>query len=389
VHPKLVGAEFATLKNPDTGRLFFEDFIAAAKTPGRYLDYTWDKPGQTSDLRFPKRAFITHFEPLDWYIGASMYIDELNQPGRTLRNRTFLLAILPLATALLIAFVLARGMTSPLRRLAQSAKSIEQNGLSVASIPISGPTETRELGQVLEQMVHSLRQAEEELRAANWELEAFVGTVSHDLRAPLTPIIGYAQYLQEEYKDDLDEQALDCLNEIETQGGRMIEQMEDMLTLAKAGYLERPEQPVATDEVVKEAIADLVDEISQSGVDIKVSHLPPVSIPPSLLSQVFANLIGNAIRYAGLKGSPIEIGGERDHGLVRYFVRDHGPGVPEHEREEIFQLFQRGSTGRQLRGTGMGLAIVEKVAKTYGGRAWVEATPGGGSTFLVEIAEPG
>jgi signal transduction histidine kinase len=112
-----------------------------------------------------------------------------------------------------------------------------------------------------------------------------------------------------------------------------------------------------------------------------------VRIPETLLAQIFTNLIGNAIRYADKEGIPIEVGGERRGTLVRYYVRDRGPGVPEEERERIFDVFFRGAMQREVPGTGVGLATVQKVARLYGGRAWVEETEGGGSTFWVEVED--
>jgi signal transduction histidine kinase len=106
-----------------------------------------------------------------------------------------------------------------------------------------------------------------------------------------------------------------------------------------------------------------------------------------MLYQVFSNLIGNAVRYAGETGGFVEVGGERQGERVRFFVRDHGPGIPVEERQKIFELFHRGSTGKGTHGTGVGLAIVRKIAQLARGKAWVEETPGGGSTFWVEFRD--
>ena len=126
----------------------------------------------------------------------------------------------------------------------------------------------------------------------------------------------------------------------------------------------------------------------ESGIEVRViDPLPPVGVQETLLAQIFQNLIGNALLYAGRTGGPVEVGGDRRHDRVRFFVRDHGPGVPPEEREGIFDLFQRGSTGRHLKGTGVGLAIVQKIARLYQGRVWVEETPGGGATFWAELID--
>lgn len=228
---------------------------------------------------------------------------------------------------------------------------------------------------------------EEKLRGANRELEAFVYTVSHDLRTPLTPIMGFAEVLRESYKDRLDEQALDLLAEITKGGEKMLALMEDLLSLATVGYMDRPVEPVALTEVAQEVIDALASFIASAGVVVHHSPLPSLCVPETFLSQIFDNLIGNAIRYAGRDGGPIEIGGERRERGVRFFVRDHGPGIPEKERSLIFDVFYRGSSGQEIKGTGLGLATVQKIAGLYGGRAWVEETPGGGSTFWVEMED--
>lgn len=230
------------------------------------------------------------------------------------------------------------------------------------------------------------KEAEDRLKEANRDLDAFVYTVSHDLRTPLTPIIGYAEFLKDQYRDRLDEQGMEILNEIEHQGGRMLALMEDLLALARIGKVEKPKKPLDTDKVVREVLHDLESELKIGSV--KVGSLPPLCIPESLIAQIFGNLIGNALRYAG-NGPGVEVGGIMDEGVLRFHVRDHGPGIPPKEREQIFELFYRGSTAERTRGTGIGLAIVRKVVRLYGGRVWVEETPGGGSTFRLEFpADP-
>jgi PAS domain S-box-containing protein len=228
------------------------------------------------------------------------------------------------------------------------------------------------------------KKAEESLREANRDLDAFVYTVSHDLRTPLTPILGYAEFLREHYGDSLDERGLQILDEIEHQAERMLALMEDLLALARVGSVETPEKPPDTGRIIREVLHELESGPEISAGAVSVQPLPPLLMPESLISQVFGNLIGNALRYAG-EGGAIEVGGMREGEVLRFFVRDHGPGIPQEEREKIFELFYRGSTAEKTRGTGIGLATVRKIVRLYGGRVWVEETPGGGSTFRVEF----
>lgn len=245
--------------------------------------------------------------------------------------------------------------------------------------------------QALEHEVEERRAAECQLREANRELEAFVYTVSHDLRSPLTPIIGFAEFVRDNYRDRLDDVAIDALTEIESQGDRMATLMEDLLTLAKVGHVERPAVAVDVNAVVQKVLHDLQSRMVTAKVAVQAGPMPAVRVPESLLSQIFDNLIGNAVRY-GIRGDggesgTVEVGGERSGETVRFFVRDHGQGIPAAEHERIFEVFYRGSTGSATQGTGVGLATVRKIAKIYGGQAWVQETLEGGSTFWVELQD--
>jgi signal transduction histidine kinase len=163
--------------------------------------------------------------------------------------------------------------------------------------------------------------------------------------------------------------------------------MEGLLSLAQSGTIERPAKFVSTDEVVATVIKTLETNISASGAILQINPLPPIHIPKTFLAQIFDNLIGNALRYAGNSGDPIEVGGEQAGKQIRFFVRDHGPGISEQERKHIFEIFYRGTNKGEVKGSGIGLAIVYKIARNYGGRAWVEETPGGGCTFWVEVED--
>lgn len=239
----------------------------------------------------------------------------------------------------------------------------------------------------LVQDITERKEAEEALQVAHRELEAFVYTVSHDLRSPLTPIIGYAELLAEQCRDRLSEQELGFLAEISIAGERMVELMEDLLSLAKVGQVERPDEPLDAGAIVGEVVRGLVLQNRWAGVSVEVGSLPSLYVPRSLLVQIFDNLIGNALRYGCTAGGIVEVGGERQGETARFFVRDHGPGIPAEERGRIFEVFYRGTTGKHTAGTGIGLATVQKIARLFSGRAWAEETPGGGSTFWVEMVD--
>lgn len=237
------------------------------------------------------------------------------------------------------------------------------------------------------QDVTDRKEMEARLLLANRELDAFVHTVSHDLRSPLTPIISYVQLLQEQYEPILDAPALEMLAQVRRQGERMNAMLEDLLMLATVGGIEAPMFPVSGNEVLREVLLGLAAELHAAGVDVDAGAIPDVRIPKTLCTQIFDNLIGNAIHYAGC--GPVEVRGERRGDIVRISVRDHGPGVDPGEKNRIFELFYRGEAGQKTRGTGIGLATVQKIARHYGGSAWVEDAPGGGSIFNVELLDGG
>jgi signal transduction histidine kinase len=215
------------------------------------------------------------------------------------------------------------------------------------------------------------------------ELDAFAHTVSHDLRSPLTPIIGYVQFIQEQYSAELPPEVNEMLSEVLSQGERMHLMLEDLLTLATVGKVDSPSMPVSGEEVIKDILMRFPCGQSSVGEVVTVSGLPDMLISKTLYLQILDNLVGNALQYAG--GRQIEVSGERKGSVVLLKVRDHGSGIPDEEKTKIFELFYRGVTGRKFSGTGIGLATVKKIAKIHNGLAWVEDAPGGGSIFIVEL----
>lgn len=228
---------------------------------------------------------------------------------------------------------------------------------------------------------------EEKLRASNRELDAFVHTVSHDLRQPLSPIISLSGFLHEKLQEHPDPQVLEAIGVIEHQGKRMYDVLEDLLVLARLGRLEDPEHPVEGDKVLDQVLIELGSEIAVRRIVVERAGLPQLRIPETLLYQLLLNLVSNAVRYAGDEDGTIVIGGERMTKRVQLFVCDHGEGIADEERENIFEVFYRGRAGAEIKGTGVGLATVQKIAHLYRGKAWVEETPGGGATFRVELRD--
>ncbi|MDD2367264.1 MAG: PAS domain S-box protein [Desulfuromonadaceae bacterium] len=225
------------------------------------------------------------------------------------------------------------------------------------------------------------------LKKANLELAAFAHTVAHDLRNPLTPIIVYSDIIKKSYNLQLDESGIRMLDMINSQAQKVSSMIDDLLLLAEKGQIASPTLPVESNCVAAEIMEELNQNIKEVGAEIIVHKLPAVRIPHNILSQLLGNLIGNAVKYSGKDGSPIEVIGERDGDRVRFIVSDHGVGIPVEERENIFKLYYRGTDHQHVHGSGVGLATVQKIAVMYGGNVRHEETPGGGCTFVVELSD--
>jgi len=157
IHPSLANRNVRNLINPRTKKPLFNELMQASRTPDIPVEYTWDKPPRHKDeYRFTKRAYVTYFAPLDWYLGSSVYLDEVKKPAQNLTNKIIVLALVLYAFALALALILSRYLSKPLLKLANAAQMIEEQNFSGADIPISGTQETRRLGVILNRMTTSL-----------------------------------------------------------------------------------------------------------------------------------------------------------------------------------------------------------------------------------------
>jgi PAS domain S-box-containing protein len=228
------------------------------------------------------------------------------------------------------------------------------------------------------------KKSEEDLKEANRELDAFAHTISHDLRSILAPVVTYMDFLSITYSEVFDEQILQILGEVERQSERAIALLDDLLDLATVSHVKAGDHPTDVNTIVDEVIRDLGVN-KEERPEIVAEKLPHTWLPETLVYQIFINLIGNANRYAPKASGAIEVGSWDENKSTIYFVRDYGPGVPAKEREAVFNIFFRGKNSSAPRGTGVGLAIVRKIALRCHGQAWVEQTPGGGATFCLSL----
>jgi len=240
------------------------------------------------------------------------------------------------------------------------------------------------------QVAEALRQSADELASTNRELESFTYSVSHDLRAPLRHIDGYARMLAEDGGDRLDGELRRYLDEIGASARRMGRLIDDLLAFSRLSR-----QSLTRLTVDMEALVDSALSEASSGkpltATVAVGPLPVVQADPALLRQVWTNLLANAIKYSGKRGTDalVEVTGESDGEMARYRVRDNGVGFDMRYVDKLFQVFQRLHLQDEFEGTGVGLAIVQRIISRHGGRVWAEGELGKGATFTFELPRAG
>jgi signal transduction histidine kinase len=222
-----------------------------------------------------------------------------------------------------------------------------------------------------------------ELARSNRELEAFSYTISHDLRAPLRHIGGYARMLQEDAGEQLDAEMRRYLDTIGDSSRRMGMLIDDLLAYSRLGR--KPLERVEVD--MEDLTRRMVEELPDAHARIVVSDLPRVHADPILLRQAWFNLLSNALKYSAPRGDAarVEIEGSRVDGHTRYLIRDNGVGFDMRYADKLFGVFQRLHSQDEFEGTGVGLAIVQQIVERHGGRVWAEAAPGAGATFYMEL----
>jgi len=228
----------------------------------------------------------------------------------------------------------------------------------------------------------ALREAHEELKRSNAELEQFAYVASHDLQEPLRMVSSYTQLLMRRYGDKLDGDAKDFTAFIVDGATRMKQLIEDLLAYSRVGTRDKNFKPVDAESSLKRALTNLRAAIQDSGATVTQDKLPTIPCDEVQLAQLFQNLIGNALKFRKPDVAPaVHVGAAEQGAEWEFMVRDNGIGIEPQYFERIFMVFQRLHDKGEYPGTGIGLAIVKKVVERHGGRIWVQSQPGAGTTF--------
>jgi len=438
IHPTIKrDADISGLINPASGKPMFDELIAASEKEDKELRYLWDSPEHQGEYIFWKKSFTEHFEPLDWYIGSSVYELEIEAPANELIRKILLFSIIILIIAFLLSFILSQSLIKPVKMLSLSVSNIEKNGIENVNVPIFGTIETKNLGIVISTTLKSLHESEkrlekyqnhleEEVRKRTVEVEesnkklieakeaaensnraksTFLANMSHEIRTPMNAILGFADILSHEEEDP---EKANYISNILTSGSTLLSLINDILDISKveAGKLELQYTPVSLKAIIDEMKIIFSTKIAEKRLKL-IIHGPP-EYPASLvldetrLRQILINLIGNSVKFTN-QGS-IEIGisyifpeeKKSDTVTLVFSVKDTGIGIAEDQQERIFNPFEQ-QNGQKMSiygGTGLGLAITKRLLEKMNGEIQVESEPGKGSLFTVvlnniEIANSG
>jgi PAS domain S-box-containing protein len=231
-----------------------------------------------------------------------------------------------------------------------------------------------------------LRQANDSLARSNADLEHFAWSASHDLQEPLRMVSAYSQMLRAKFENQLGSAGDQFIGFVIEGASRMEQLLRDLRTYTHAAIGNDEAPPLVSSETaIERSIVNLKAAIDESGAEITYDPLPPVRIHEFQLEQLFQNILGNAIRYRGEEPPRIHASAEADGNAWRFLVQDNGIGISPEYKEQIFGIFKRLHAFSEYPGTGMGLAICQRIVERASGRIWVESQPGRGSTFFFTL----
>lgn len=369
-------------------------------------------PVENQSGYYYERSFLLGYEPVvqgERKLGTLFLKSEM---GAIYDRLTLygIIAVLVIGLSLLLSYLLSRRLqkeiSAPILQLAETARAVsDRKDYSVRAKKLSSD----EIGLLTDAINHMLSRIEEqteeittfnqkleqrvvertrELQAANKELEAFSYSVSHDLRAPLRSINGYMTIFSEDYLDKLDSEGKRLVKIILTNGSRMGQLIDDLLAFSQLGRKDLRKGRVSMKALVSDVWNEQCEQETGKKVQFILHDIPPAIGDGVTLKQVWTNLISNACKYSMHKESPqVEVGSFYEDGSVIYFVKDNGAGFEMKYYDKLFGVFQRLHSDEEFSGTGVGLAIVDRIISKHGGVVWAESKVNEGTTFFFALTK--
>lgn len=302
------------------------------------------------------------------------------------------------AIGMLVAWLISRSFTRRLDRLSQATAALA-GGDYASPVTVDRQDELGQLATAFNSMAlrvagaqhlleQQVRDRTRELETANKELESFSYSVSHDLRAPLRAVSGYAMMLKEDYEDSFDPEAKRITGNIISNVKMMGQLIDDLISFSRLGKREVARRIVDMKALAEASTSELLNGWPEEKFNFVVGDLPRCFGDEDLLKQVWLNLIGNALKYSSRTSAPlIEIGYTGNSNNITWFVRDNGAGFDMKYADKLFKVFQRLHSQEEFEGTGIGLALVRRIIDKHKGRIWAESSPGSGAAFYFTLSE--
>ena len=344
-----------------------------------------------------------HFPAFHWGMVVKMDSAEVIASANRLRSTLIKISSVLLFVVIALAVVAARSMSRPIKELTKTSRIIAQGDFSarakvraqdeIGTLALSFNQMTDKLVEakaIVEQKKAELEEQHKLLAEANRELDSFTHTVSHDLQAPLRGVASFATFLEEDYKDKLDGDALEYIREIRAGTTRMGNLIRDLLTLSRISRIKNPFERIDINTIVNEVLKRIEFDIKKHNVAMKVNTMMPTIVCDRIkLTEVFLNLINNAIKFSSKmdKQPVVEVGYTEEEDAHKFFVKDNGIGIDPKYHEKVFGIFQRLHSVDEYEGSGAGLGIVKKVMDDHKGRVWIESAAGQGTTFFFTIPQ--
>jgi signal transduction histidine kinase len=281
---------------------------------------------------------------------------------------------------------LADAVNHMLAEIGRRADALEQSNRFLEREMAERQHADAELRRLNEELEQRVTERTSQLEAANKELEGFSYSVSHDLRAPLRAVVGFSKMLIEDHAGQIDKEAHRKLGVIQSEAQRMGMLIDDLLAFSRLGRKEMSSSDIDMTALARSTYEGLQAQHEGVAPEFRVDSLPRTRGDRVLLGQVWANLLSNALKFSAKRDKPlIEVNAVTDDKEHIYFVRDNGAGFDPRYRSKLFGVFQRLHNASEFPGTGVGLALVQRIVARHGGRVWADGKPCEGATFYFSL----